>query len=418
VRRYTATEQDPVKIGRELGVDAVLEGSFQQSGDRFRVTLQLVRVSDGTPFWTEKFDEKFTDIFSVQDSISKRVADALALSLTHDERRQLAKHHTDNPEAFRSYLRGRFYWNKRTEEGLRKGVEHFDRAIEQDPLYALAYAGLADCYNLLNNYDVLPATECIPKARQAAMRALEIDETLAEAHTSLALVKEAYEWDQAGAEREYKRAIELNPNYSTAHHWNGLFLVQMGRPDEGIPEIVRAREIEPTSLIINVGEAWGLYYSRQPDKSIDQSLKTLELDPNFWAAHLVLGWAYESKGRYNQAIDEMEKAIKLSGRNTLAIASLGHLYGEAGRTAEAVGVLNELTARSKQRYVSSYFYAAVNAGLGDKNRAMVWLERAYEERSYWLISIKVNPWFDKLRSEPLFGDLERRIGFAQASGTR
>ncbi len=411
VRRYTTPGEDPIIAGQALRVDAVLDGNVQRSGERIRVTVQLVRVEDKAPLWAATFDEKFTDVFLVQDAISGAVARALALRLTGAEQQRLAKRQTDNAEAFQAYSKGRFYWNKRTDDGLRKGIEQFNQAIEQDPRYALAYAGLADCYNLLNNYDILPANDCIPKARTAALKALEIDEGLAEAHTSLALVLEAYEWDQVGAEREYRRALELNHNYSTAHHWYGLYLAQMGRPDEAMRELTRAQELEPTSLIISTGVAWGFYFGRQPDRSIQHLQKTLELDGNFWPAHLVLAWAYEQKNEYKKAGEEYQRAIDNSKANTLAVAGLGHLHAEAGNRADAMKVLRELNRLSAERYISSYFTAAIYAGLRETDIAIEWLEKAYQEHSYWLISIKVNPWFDRLRSDPRFKDLEQRIGF-------
>ncbi len=411
VRKYHAGRRDALAAGRELGVESVLEGSIQRSGSRVRVTMQLLRVSDATPLWTGSFDETFTDILSVQDSIADQVTKTLALSLTARERSRLKKHDTDDIEAYEAYLKGRFHWNKRTEDGFKKAVEHFSRAIELDPLYALAYAGLADCYNLFNNYDLAPATETGPKAKAAALKALEIDPELAEAHTSLALVREVYEFDQIGADESYRRAIELNPNYSTAHHWYGLFLVQMGRSDEAIRHLQRAHELDPLSNIIGVGVAWAHYFARQNDTSIEISRKNIDAVPDFWPAHLVLGWSYEQKRNIPEARVEFTRAIDLSGRNTLPLASLGHLHAISGNDREALRVLNEIETRSRQRYVSAFFPAAIYAGLGRKTEALEWLERASKERAYWLISIHVNPWFDSLRQEPRFQQLERSLGF-------
>ncbi len=411
VRQYQVANRDALAAGRELGVESVLEGSIQHANGRVRVTMQLLRVADARPLWTGRFDETFTDILSVQDSIADQVTKALALSLTARERSRLKKHDTDDIEAYEAYLKGRFHWNKRTEEGFQKAVEHFSRAIELDPLYALAYAGLADCYNLFNNYDLAPATETGPKAKAAALKALEIDPELAEAHTSLALVREVYDFDQIGADESYRRAIELNPNYSTAHHWYGLFLVQMGRSEDAIRHLRRAHEIDPLSNIIGVGVAWAHYFARQNDESIEISRKNINAVPDFWPSHLVLGWSYEQTRNIGDARVELTKAIDLSGRNTLPLASLGHLYAIAGNSREALRVLHEIQARSRQRYVSAFFPAAIYAGLGRRAEALDWLERASRERAYWLISIHVNPWFDDLRQEPRFQQLERSLGF-------
>ena len=411
VRKYYGAKRDALAAGRELGVESVLEGSIQRAAGRVRVTLQLLRVADARPLWTGSFDETFTDILSVQDSIADQVTKTLALSLTARERSRLKKHDTDDIEAYEAYLKGRFHWNKRTEEGFKRGVEHFSRAIELDPLYALAYAGLADCYNLFNNYDLAPATETGPKAKAAALKALEIDPELAEAHTSLALVREVYDFDQIAADESYRRAIELNPNYSTAHHWYGLFLVQMGRSDDAIRHLQRAHELDPLSNIIGVGVAWAHYFARQNDRSIEISRKNIDAVPDFWPAHLVLGWSYEQRRKFPEARGEFTKAIDLSGRNTLPLASLGHLHAISGNERDALRVLEEIEARSRQRYVSAYFPAAIYAGLGRKAEALDWLERASRERAYWLISIHVNPWFDGLRHEQRFQQLERSLGF-------
>jgi DNA-binding winged helix-turn-helix (wHTH) protein/TolB-like protein/Tfp pilus assembly protein PilF len=413
VRRYASGDRDLRAVGRELGVDAVLEGSIQQSGDGLRITMQLLDVRSGATVWTGKFDAALPSLFALQDAVSEEVAQALALRLTTEEKRRLARRHTENPEAYQLYLKGRFHWNKRTEEGLKKAVDHFNGAIERDPLYALAYAGLADCYNLFNNYDLYPATQSGPRAKAAALRALELDPDLAEAHTSLALAQEVYDFDQEASERSYRRAIELNPNYSTAHHWYGLYLVQMGRTQPALAELKRAQELDPLSLPINVGVAWAHYFARDNDKAMDYSLRNLELAEDFWPSRLVLGWAYEQKGRHAEAERELTRAMELSEGSTLPLASLGHLYAVTGQREKARDVLTQLDRRGRHRYVSPYFRAAIYAGMGDQERAVTWLEKAYEERAYWLISIKVNPWFDPLRSDPRFQSVQQRIGFPQ-----
>ena len=413
VRKYASgTEaRDPIKAGRELNVSSVLEGSVQRSSERVRVTLQLIRVRDGAPLWSGTFDEKFTDIFAVQDSIADQVTRALALSLSASERARLQRRETGEPAAYEAYLKGRFFWNKRTEAGFKASIDHFTRAIELDPLYALAYAGLADSYNLFNNYDLAPATETGPKAKAAALKALEIDPALAEAHASLALVQEVYDFDQIAADESYRRAVELNSNYSTAHHWYGLFLVQMGRTEDAIRHLEQAKRLDPLSNIIDVGLAWAHYFARRYDRTIELSRQTIDLVPDFWPAHLVHGWALEQSGRYEDAEREFARAIELSGRNTLPLASLGHLHAVSGKTREATRILDELQSRSRARYVSAYFPAAIHTGLGRTEEAFRWLERAEKERAYWLISLHVNPWFDPLRQDARFVDLERRLGF-------
>lgn len=411
VRRYTGLEPDPVKAGRELKVDSVLEGSIQKSDEQIRVTVQLVKVEDGRHLWAEKFDERFTGIFAIEDSISERVAVALALKLTGEERRRLTRHHTENTEAYQLYLKGRYHWNKRTPDSLKKGVESFQQAIDKDPGYASAYAGLADSYTLLGIQEVLFPKDAFQKARAAAAKALEIDDTLAEAHASLAHIS-LHGWDWANAEREFKRAVELNPNYATAHHWYAEYLTALGRMEEAIAEEKRSQEMDPLSLVINTDVGWHLYYARRYDQAIEQYRKTLELDPNFTLAHLRLGQAYEQKQKYAEAIAELNKALALSAGSTETVSALGHAYALSGQKAQAQKALDELKGRAQQGYASAYFIAAIYAGLGERDQAFAWLEKAYEDRSGWLIFIKAEPKLDSLRSDPRFTDLLRRIGLA------
>lgn len=411
VRKYTDPGQDPVAVGREQGVEAVLDGSMQRIEDRLRVTVQLVNVRSGAPLWAGKFDERFTDIFAVQDSISEQVARALMPELTGAEHARLTKRHTENTEAYQLYLKGRYFWNKRNVEGFKKAIDYFQQAIDKDPNYALAYAGLADCYGVLTNYHVLAPNESIPKARVAALKALEIDETLAEAHCMLAGIKHEHEWDFPGAERLFKQAIMLNPNYATAHQWYAEFLTTMGRHPEAIAEIRKAQELDPLSLIINVMVGATYHFARQYDESIEQSLKTIEMDSNFYYAHAFLGKAYAQKGMHEQAVAELQKATDLSEDDFLVVAWLGHAYAEAGKKGEALTVLKKLEGLSKRRYVSPADVALVYAGLGDKDQAFVWLEKAYEKRDPFTVKhLKVDPVFDSLHSDPRFRDLLRRTG--------
>lgn len=409
VRKYVSHEQDSIRLGQKLGVEAVLEGTIQRRGEQFRITVQLVSVSSETTLWAERFDEKFTDIFAVEDSISEQVAGALILQLTSDEKRRLTKRYTEDVEAYQAYLKGRYFWNKRTEEGMRKGVECFRQAIEIDPLYALAYAGLADSYNLLGIYNVLPPPEIFPKAKAAAVKALEIDDTVAEAHTSLASVLQHFDWDWAGAEREYRRALELNPDYATAHHWYANYLITMERHAEAMEEMRLARRLDPLSPIIdgNIGNL--LYYTRRYDRALEHFRKILKMEPDFYGTHSNLGGVYEQKGMYEEAISEFEKALALDD-NLSTRAWLGHAYALAGKTAAAHEVINDLKERAQSRYISPYDIAMIYIGLGDVGQAFAWLDRAYEDRSDSLVWLRIDPRLDSIRSDPRLIDLMERVG--------
>lgn len=406
VRKYVDLEQDPVAAGRELSVESVLEGSIQKLDDRIRVTVRLLSVRDGKSLWAEKFDNDFTDIFTIQDRVAEQVARSLKLTLTGEEKKLLSKHNTDYTDAYQLYLKGRFT-STHTEERTRKAIEYFNQAIETDPNYALAYAGLADAYYGLSEL-YLPPKEAMPKARAAAMKALEIDESLAEAHTSLALVKTFYEWDWSGAEREYQRAIELNPNYAMAHEWYGWHLALTGRHDESIAEVRRAQQIDPVSIDINWSLGVVFYFARQYDKAIKQLQTTLEMDSTHRLAHFHLGASFFQKGMYEEAVAEFEKGKLLAGGHLSA--ALGYTYGVTGRRDEAEKILRGLKGRSKRHFVSSNSIALVYTGLGDKDLAFEWLEKAYEERSELMTWLKVDPRLDSLRSDPRFTDLMRRVG--------
>jgi TolB-like protein len=410
VRKYGARDIDPAAVGRELHVEAVVEGSVQRVGEQVRVTVQLVSVRDGAPLWAETFDEDFNNIFAVQDRISEQVARALTLSLSSVEKELLAKRHTEDSEAYQLYLKGRYFWNKRTVEGLRRGVGYFNEAVEKDPSYALAYVGLADSYSLLGDYYGLPPEQAYPQAKGAAMRALELDKELAEAHAALAYIKAAYDWDWPGAESEYRRAIELNPNYETAHQWYAEYLSGMGRHEEALAEIRRAKEINPTSLIINAVEAWVLYHARDCDRSIEQSLKVVEMDPNFAEVYEYLKRCYDRKGMYREAIAARQTRRKLAGYDAEETAALR----EAAAATDA-GVywrkrLEQELEEAKQEPSVDFDVAEIYAQLGEKDRAFACLERAYRERSYMLMYLKVAPELDPLRSDPRYADLLRRVG--------
>ena len=375
VSKYTALDQDPLAAGREQQVDVVLDASLWRSGDKIRVTARLLDVRDGMPLWSFQCEELCTDVFAVQTLISERMAEALMPQLTGAERARLTKRYTENREANQLYLLGRYFWSKRTVEGLKKGIECFQQAVDKDPDYALAYVGLADCYLALVFYGEAPQ-EFIPKMKASAAKAMELDGTLAEARTILASTKVVCDWDWSGAEQEYIRAIEINPNYSTAHYRYAFHLAQTGRIEESLSESRRALELDPTSLIINENLGSRLRNARRYDEAIEQYRKTLEIDPNFLSLHSQIGGVYLQKGMHAEAIAEINKAS--GGRAT---AQLGHAYAVLGQKSEALRVLAELRELSQRRYVSPMSFAIIYAGLGEKDQTFAWMERAYQERA-------------------------------------
>jgi DNA-binding winged helix-turn-helix (wHTH) protein/TolB-like protein/Tfp pilus assembly protein PilF len=414
VLKYGGSKQDTALAGQELKVDSVLEGSIRRFGERLRVTAALVRVSDVSVLWAAHFDEDFTDIFKVEDSISRKVAEALTLKLSGEEQRRLTRRYTDNAEAYQLYLKGRFFWNKRTEDGFKLGIAQFRQAVEKDPTYALAYAGLADSYTGLTFYNFAAPNETMPKAKEAATNALAIDNTLAEAHASLAHVTVNYDWGWSDAEREFRLSIELKPDYATGHQWYAIhYLTPTVQLEEAIQEMKRALDLEPTSLVMNT--FWGatLYFAGRYDDAIEQCRKTIEMDSNFAVAHWHLGLAYQQKGMFDDAIAELQKAITLSGSSPLMIAAIGHAYAKAGKRNEANRILDELQKLSAVRYVSSYELAAIYVALGEREQAFQRLEMSYKERSFHLVNLKVRPEFAPLRPDPRFQDLLRRIGLRQ-----
>jgi len=387
------------EIGRQLGVDNLLEASVQVIGNRLRITPKIISVDDGSQVWSNQYDRQMEDVFAVQDEIAREIVKALKITLLGEKEAPFLKSYTANSEAYQAYLKGRFYWDKRTAEGMRKSIEYFEQAIEKDPSYALAYVGIADSYITLVEWAVLPAKEGFPKAKEAAMRALEIDDSLGEAHNSLASVKYGFDWDWKEAEKEYKKAIELSPSYATAHQWYGEFLTFLGRFDEGLKEIKRAQELDPLSLMINA--VGGLFFclARDYDKGIDQCKKTLEMDPDFRAAHAYLYMNYAGKGMYEEALSAAQK----SGDQHFIAAC----YALMNRQAEARRLLAELL---KKPQPSETQIAAVYIALGENEEAWKWLEKAYDERSYFLTWIKVLPPYDVVRSDPRFQELLKKVG--------
>jgi serine/threonine-protein kinase len=408
--RYKGREVDPQKVGRELGVKAVLTGKVLQRGDSLIIQADLVDVADGSQLWGEQYNRKFSDILAVQGEIAKQISQKLRMRLTGKEQQRVTKSYTENTAAYQLYLKGRYFWSKRTEEGLNKATEHIQQAIDIDPNYALAYVGLADCYNLLGFYSVLEPKEEFPRAKAAATKALEIDDTLAEAHASLGYVKLFYDWDLTSAESELKQAIELNPNYATAHHWYGVYLQLVGRFDQALVEMRRALELDPLSPSINANVGWPLYYARQYDQAIEQFQKAVERDQSSPLPHHWLAMVYGQKGMYEEAITEYQKALELSGSRSRIVAELGYIYAVSGRRSEAQKALKELKELSKRRHVSSFYMALISMGLGEKDQAFASFETAYEERSPRLIDLKVDPIFDPLRSDPRFAVLIRKMG--------
>jgi TolB-like protein/DNA-binding winged helix-turn-helix (wHTH) protein/Flp pilus assembly protein TadD len=407
--KYKGTNADLQDVAKALGVEAILTGKVTQRGENLSISVELVHASDKTQMWGEHYDRKMSDVLAIQREITSEIVEKLKLKVSGEDQRA-AKHYTESNEAYQLYLLGRFYWNKRTAEALQKSIEYFNRAIDKDPHFALAYAGLADSYVVPANR--LPPREAMPKAKAAAIRALELDETLAEAHVSLGRVLAAYDWDWDGAEKEYKRAIELNPRYATAHQWYGGYLSVVGRTDEATAERKRALELEPLSLIIGFELGLSFYFARDYDQAIEQFQKTLELDRNFPQPNNFLAAAYEQKGMYSEAMAEFKKSIPLTeaSESTPSKAGLGHLYGVIGRKSEAHVVLNELKQIAEKEYLPATNIALIYTGLGEKDQAFVWLEKAYEQRAFQLQWIKLEPRWDRLHSDPRFQDLVRRIG--------
>jgi DNA-binding winged helix-turn-helix (wHTH) protein/TolB-like protein/Tfp pilus assembly protein PilF len=412
ILKYARQEKGPAEAGRELGVETVLEGTIRRSGDNIRVTVQLVRVEDGSALWAEKFDESFTDMFKIEDSISSRVAESLVPKLTGEEREALANRYTENTEAYQLYLKGRYHWNKHTQDGIDRSIEYFNQAIGKDPAYALAYAGLADSYLSIPTTDDRPV-EAFQKGREAAGRALEIDDRLAEAYTSMGTVRFWFDWDWAGAERDFKRAIECNPNSAQAHFRYAHLLSNMGRHEESIAEVKRALALDPLSLLIISAAGQFFYHKRDYDQALDQARNALEIDQSFWIAHALIGRIYTEKRMYGDAIAELEKAVKLSGGNSVSYSHLGYAFAASGNREKAEKVINELKERSKQSYVPSNNIARIYAGLGEKQQALDLLERALNDRETGLTFLKVVPQWDAIRQEPRFKALLGRIGFTE-----
>ncbi|HEY3135522.1 MAG TPA: protein kinase [Blastocatellia bacterium] len=410
--RYKGIDVDPQAVANDLKVEGVLTGKITQQGDSMLVQAELVRAADGAQLWGERYSRKISDILAVQEEIARQISDKLRLRLSGEEEKRLAKNYTANTEAYQLYLKGRYYWNKRTDESYRKSIDYFQQAIDLDPKYALAQSGLADSYSFMASQSVTSPLEAMPKAKQAATRALELDDSLAEAHTSLAYVKLYYDWDWTGAEKEYKRAIELNPSYSTPHHGYAYLLISTGRTQEAFSEIEKAEKIDPLSVLINTDHGEFFYFARQAAQAIAQLKKALEMDPAFVRAHFLLGRAYVQNNQCSEALAEFQRAREFAENSTEMFAALGQGYAWCGKRAEAQRVLDELEGMQRQFYVSPHWFAATCAGLGEKDKAFQWLDKAFERRFGPLIYLKVNPIWDNLRTDSRFADYLRRVGLA------
>lgn len=416
VFRYKGRDIDPQAVGRDLNVRAVLTGRMMQSGGALRVGAELVDVATGSRLWGGQFDCKLRDIFEVQDEISNEISGKLRLQLTHAEKKRLIHHHTENPEAYQFYLKGRHHWNRWTEEGFYKAIEYFQQAVERDPEYALAHTGIAESYVLLGWNSYLPPKDAFPKAKVAALTALRFDPDLGEGHTPLAAVLWLYDWNWPEAQKEFGRSLELSPNYPNGNHWRAECVMTMGRQAEAIARMKKSQELDPLSLIINDAIGWANYNARRYDEAEAQLLRTIELDPNYPMTLWALGLVYRKTGRYEQAIAEGEKSVALSGGSPLMRAALAQTLGVSGRKDEARKILDELAALAKQKYVAPHFFAGIHIGLGENDKAIECLERSFAEHSHWLIYLHIDPSMDALRHDPRFQDLLQRVGLPAESG--
>jgi TolB-like protein/DNA-binding winged helix-turn-helix (wHTH) protein/Tfp pilus assembly protein PilF len=410
VMGYKGVRKPLPEIARELNVDAVVEGTVLRSGDQVRITAQLIQAPADKHLWAESYEGNLRDTLALQKEVARNIAEQIRIEVTPREQAALKSGKAIDPEAYEAYLKGRYFWNKRTADGLKKAVDYFNQAIAKDPNYAAAYSGLADTYALLGDwqYAVMTPKEAMPRANAAAKKALEVDDSLGEAHASLAFCLDSFDWDFEAADREFRRAIELNPGYATAHHWYSWHLALLGRNSEAIAEMTKAENLDPLSLIINHDLAELFLIAHFSDESTEQSRKTIEMDPGFALAHNQLALVYLERHMIVEAIAELEKAIQLSGGSPTCIANLARAYAASGRRAEAVGLLNDLKKRSAPGNAYASEIAMIYAALGDKDQAMGWLEKAYEQR--FNPSVLLRPGFDPLCSDPRFQDLVHRIG--------
>ncbi len=411
VMRFRGTHKPLSEVAQELNVEVVVEGAVLFVGDKVRVTSQLADAASDRYLWGESYERDLREILALQRKLARAITRGIRVKLTPGEQARLAAVPTVSPEVYQTYLKGRYHWNRRTEESLRKAVASFEKAIAMDPTYAPAYAGLADAYGMLAYYSHMPPREAFPRAKSAVRRALEIDDGASEAHTSLGYITQVYDWDWTEAEREYRRAIEINPGYATGHHWRATYFLMEGQFNEAIGEIRKAQELDPLSLIINTTVGSIRYCMREYDKTIEQCRKTIDLDESFPAPHSYMGRAYLQNSRFADAIREFSRALELSGRSPRYLEELAYGYAAAGRREEARQLLQEMMTLSATRYVSPYYISLVYVGLGDLEQAFRWLDRAIEERSAELIWLKVDPRLDTLRSDPRYDALLEQVRF-------
>jgi TolB-like protein/DNA-binding winged helix-turn-helix (wHTH) protein/Tfp pilus assembly protein PilF len=410
---YKGTHKPLSQIASELNVDAVVEGTVLRVGDRVRITAELVQVSTDRHLWADTYESQMGDILALQNRVSSAIVKEIRINLTPEDQERLAKNPAVTPEAYENYLKGRYYWNKRSDENLTRAIGYFEEATHEAPQYSLAYAGLADCYAIISAeiFGTMSPAQAAPKAKAAALQALGIDPTLAEAETSLATVKFNYDWDWNGAAEGFANAIQHNPSYATAYQRYSLYLMAMGRTEDSFEQITKARELDPLSISINFSLGWRLYMARQYDRAIQQLRNTLEMDSSYELPHLVLGLAYAQKGDFGQAIPELRKAVELSHGTPLMVSALANAYGHTGNKMEAEKLLASLVSQSKKKYVAPYYFAVVHVGLGEDEKAMDWLEKAYSDRSNGLVFLKVEPLLDELRSNPRFKLLQQKLKF-------
>lgn len=406
---YKRTQKRVDEIGRELYVDYLLEGSVRRDAHRVRISVQLIRTSDQTHIWAENYERDARDILALQSQVAMAVTREISVQLTAQGRAVLASARPVDPHAHELYLRGRYHWNKRTEAELQKSIEYFQKAIEEDPAYAASYAALADAYIAMGNWGLLPPNEAYPRAKAAAAKALEIDGGLAEARIALAYTTHLFDWDPAAAEKEFKEALELNPNYAPGHQWYAVHLASLGQFDAAIAEIKRAQELDPLSLIIGDVTGWIFSLARRCEPAIAEFRKSLELDPNFYPTHYDLGMTYAECGMPKEAVEEMEKARNISGDTPRTLSGLAYVNARAGQNVQAKKRLDDLMKLSKRRYVPPFDIAVVHAALGEKDLAFAWLEKAYEDRHPWLVMLEVSPKVDKLRPDLRFQALVRKL---------
>ena len=410
---YKDTHKPLSQIARELNVDAVVEGTVLRVGDRVRITAELVQVSTDRHLWADTYESQMGDILALQNRVSSAIVNEIRINLTPEDQQRLAKTQAVVPEAYENYLKGRYYWNKRSDENLTRAIGYFEQATHEAPQYSLAYAGLADCYAIISAeiFGTMSPQQAAPKAKAAALHALDIDPTLAEAETSLATVKFNYDWDWTGAAEGFASAIQQNPSYATAYQRYSLYFMAIGRPEDSFAQINKARELDPLSISINFSLGWRLYLARQYDRAIEQLRNTLEMDSSYELPHLVLGLSYAQKGNFASAIDELRKAVELSHGTPLMVSALANVYARSGNKAEAERLLGSLVSQSRNNYVSPFYFAVVYAGLGQNDKAMDWLEQAYSDRSNGLVFLKVDPVLDGLRSSPRFQALQQKLKF-------